>query len=234
MVAIFEEKYIIYSFDNSNSLAPQGINYYSLLDGFIYENFIFVFITSNGFYYHILNEPNSYPNKLFKASEGIIDNHMKITKKLKEKLTYYYKKPFPQKIVSIIKGNLITADAFNYITIYKLENILFKIIHHIIERKLEEVVNILPILDKKHIKSLLAILNHYYNGEEDIYRKIFSQDMVEHFELYKYLDFFLEDLVKIDKLKAERLLKQVLIKALQLKDDIKVKRLYEICSKFEL
>jgi hypothetical protein len=234
MIAIFEDKYIIYSFDSNMSLIPQGTNYYTLIDGVIYENFIFVFLTSNGFYYHILNEHNSYPNKLFRASEDIINNHMKITKKVKEKLTYYYKKPFPQKILNIVKNNLIVADGFNFVTIYKVENILFRIIHYIIERKIDEVINVLPVLDRKYTKSLLAIINHYYGDDKEAYRKIFSQDLVDHFELYAHVDFLLEDLIKNDKHKAEKYLKPVLIKALQNKDDSKVKKLYDLCSKYEM
>jgi hypothetical protein len=234
MIAIFHDKYIIYAFDDNMSLQPQGINYYTLIDGIIYENFVFVFLTANGFFYHILSELNSFPNKLFRASEDIINNHMKITKKTKEKLAYYYKKPFPQKILSVVRNNLIVSDGFNQVTIYKLENILFRIIHSIIERKVEEVINALPILDKKYIKSLLAILDHYYGNDEAAYRRIFSQDMIEHFELYKYLDFPLEDFIKFDKVKTEKYLKRILIKELQNKDEIKIKKLYEFCSKYEL
>jgi hypothetical protein len=235
MIAIFQDKYMVYSFDtNTNSLIPKGLTYYSIIDGIIYENFIFIFLTSNGYYYQILNEANSCPNKLFKASEDILNNHMRISKKIKEKLPFYSKKPFPQKIVSVIKNNLIVADGFNFVTVIKLEHILFKIIHLILERRLDELISTLPILDKKYLKSLLAILNNYYALEEETYRKIFTQELVEHFELYKYLDFFLDDLVKTDKHKAEVFLKQRLITALQNKDEAKIKKLYDISSKNEL
>jgi hypothetical protein len=55
---------------------------FDIIDGIIYENFIFIFLTTRGYYYHILNEENSYPCKLFKISDEIVNNHMKLSKKI--------------------------------------------------------------------------------------------------------------------------------------------------------
>ena len=233
MIIINYDKYVIYTI-SENKLIPSNIYSIEIVDGIIYENFIFVFLTPGGYYYHILNEENSYPCKLFKISDEIVYNHMKFSKKIKEKKLYYDKKIFPKKIIGIADNNLITSDGINEVSIREIDFILFKIIHLINQKRLDDIVELLPILEKKYIRSLLAILKYYFVNYEETIRKIFNEELVEHFNLYKYLDFFLFDLSKIDKNKSEIYFRKLLINNIITQNVKGISEIYEVCNKKEL
>jgi hypothetical protein len=229
MVIIYNDKYVIYTVEKGN-LVPSDIFYFSIIDGIIYENFIFVFLTANGFYYHFLNEEISYPCKMYRISEELVNNHIKISKKLKEKHIIYDKKLYPKAIIGIVNNSIITSDGWNEVSIREIDFILFKIIQLIIEKKISEISNLLPIMPKEYIKSLLSILKYYFKNDEAVYRKIFNQEMIEQFELFKYLDFFLFQ----ENEQSERYMKNFLIKNLISQDEKSISQIYNVCNKKEL
>jgi hypothetical protein len=229
MIIIYNDKYVIYSIENGG-LVPSDIFYFSIIDGIIYENFIFVFLTNNGFYYHILNEEYSYPCKLYRISEDLVNNHIKISKKLKEKNYIYDKKLYPKMIIGIVNNNIITSDGWNEVSIREIDYILFKIIQLIIDKKVSEIAQLLPIMPKEYIKSLIAILRYYFKKDEEVYRKIFNEEMIEHFELYKYLDLFLFN----NNEQNEKYMRQLLIKSLISQDDKSINQIYNVCNKKKL
>src|SRR5690606_2570277 len=137
-------------------------------------------------------------NKLLKHSDEMNLYHIKISKRFKEKNVIHNKKLLPIKILGVFDGNLVTSSCFNMIGFSKIDNILFKIVDLIVKRKFNEIPGVLSVLEKKYIKSVMAIFKYYFDNNEEILRKIFSGgslngDMVEHFGLYKYEEFFLND-----------------------------------------
>jgi hypothetical protein len=240
MVAIFINKYVVYKLDNesnSSCLIPENIYYYKIIDGIIYENFIFIFLTDKGFYYHILTEQDTYPNKFLKFSDLLNQYHIKISKKLKDKSNTYTKTLSPLKILGVFDNNLTYTNSFNEVYIKEIEHPLFTIIQMIKKKKLSAVSLLLNVLEKKYIKSFVAITKYYFDNNEDIMRKIFPNiDLILHFDLHEHLDFFLEDLLKCPATgeKADKILRKALVKALAEKYEEKIKKLYDFANQNKL
>jgi hypothetical protein len=173
-----------------------NINYYSVLDGIIYEDFIFVFLTMNGIYFHVLNDANAYPYKLFYLS----DNHLKMSKKLLNKSEYLSKKNFRQMILGIYNNQLFTANCFKEVLIQDIEHILFKLIATIKTNPSDykNINSLLSIIDKKYINDVLHILNFYYYNDERVYREIFTKEMLLNFKLYTKIKFFEKDFMRMN------------------------------------
>lgn len=257
MVVIFLDKYILYTVgmdakSKTYGLTPVNIFYYKLIDGMIYENFVFIFLTDKGIYFHLLNEDNAYPSKLLKASDEMNMFHLKISKKVKDKEVIYTKKLMPCKVLGIFNSDnlLVLSGSFNEIIFKQIDNILFKIIYLITNRRLEEIQPLLTILERKYIKSVLAIFKYYFNNNEEIIRKIFSLsgsgsvsnngvilDLIEHFQLYQYEDYFLPDFLNNpllsadDKNKVDKHMRSLLVRNLVNNNEKGIDSLYQFANK---
>ena len=234
MVICYEDKYITYRLNSeTNSLESMTINYHSIIDCFIYESFILVFLTNMGVYFQILNEENGYPIKLFKFSDEMNNYHLKISKKYKEKELLYNKKRFQQKLLGIYNNNLLTSNCFGEVSIRPIDHIIFKIITLIQQKDLEGITLALTTLEKKMIKLVLSIFKFYYNSEEDILKNIFTEEMIEHFQLYKYFDFYKDfacSAKDIDQQEIEKLLEQKTIKAIMNRNEKEINDVYQLSS----
>jgi hypothetical protein len=246
MIIIFQDKYILYTIcseDNSFSLKPMNVFYFKIVDAFIYENFILIFITDKGIYYQIINEENGYPMKLLKPSDEMNLLHFKISKKIKEKNIIYDKKLLPCKILGVYDNNLFLSCSFNQISFQPIDNILFKIVNLITKRRFEEIHYLLTILEKKYIKSVLGIFKYYFEGNDEMVRKIFGggqgqdlAEMTEHFTLYKYDGSFLGDylnnplMVLEDKSKVDKVLRTWLVKNINGNNVNGINSLYQFAS----
>lgn len=235
MVISFSEKYAIYKLNiETNAMEMFSMHWYQIIDCIIYENFILIYLTNNGLYFQILTEENGYPFKLLKFSNEMNHYHLKLSKKYKEKEMLYHKNHFQQKILGIFNNKLMTCNAFGDVTIRDIDHILFKITFLLQKNNLAECSLLLTMLEKKYIKSVLATFKYFFNNDEEVLRKIFTAEMVEHFQLYKYLKCFMKDLLKVPKSFAnkntEEILKEQLIKGIINKEEKKIQGLYHICS----
>lgn len=259
MIIVFQDKYIVYSINSEQnivsnnsvscgfSLKPLNIIHFKIVDAFIYENFILIFITDKGIYYQIINEDNgnTYPMKLLKPSDEMNLFHFKISKKIKEKnnLLLFDKKLLPCKILGIYDNTLFLSSSFNQISFQIIDNILFKIVNLILKRRFEEIHYLLTILEKKYIKSVLGIFKYYFEGNDEMIRKIFGggqahdlAEMTEHFMLYRYDGSFLGDyfnnpLMGIeDKNKFDKILRTWLVKNINGNNLNGINDLYQFAS----
>lgn len=234
MVICYEDKYITYRLNSeTNSLESMTINYHSIIDCFIYESFILVFLTNMGVYFHILNEENGYPIKLFRFSDEMNNYHLKISKKYKEKELLYNKKRFQKKLLGIYNNNLLTSNCFGEVSIRPIDHIIFKIISLIQQKDLEGITLTLTTLEKKMIKLVLSVFKFYYNCDEDILKNIFTEEMIEHFQLYKYFDFYKDfacSAKDCDKEEIEKLLEQKIIKAIMNRNEKEINDVYQLSS----
>ena len=89
-------------------------------------------------------------------------------------------------------------------------------------------------LDKKLIKYILLIFEHYFENDEKILRKIFNTEMIINFELYNYFEFFIKDIVEVSPNKLEGILEKNLIKAIINNDTKKINEIYKMAEKYEL
>ncbi|MCQ2816391.1 MAG: hypothetical protein MJ252_03905, partial [archaeon] len=238
-IITFSEKYAIYKLNSqTGSIDLQDILYYSVINGFIYENFVFVFLMNEGIYFQILSEKNGYPFKLFNFSNEMNDYHLRLSKELKEKESLYYKKQFQSKMIGIYNNYLVTSNVFGQLEIKECDHILLKIIYAVKNKNFNELHQLLLIVEKKFIKSILAIFDFYFENDEQILRKIFDQNLIEHFELYKYLKCFMRDLAASKNENSfneiERMMKHNLIVALRERNDISIRKIQKICENQKL
>lgn len=253
MVITFTNRYVVYRLtkdeNGKESLKQENMYYYSIIDGIIYEDFIFIFFTDKGFYFHILGsgfeEENNFiksiketllPVKLLKLSDQFNFYNLKIGKKLKDKsLTKSF---LPKKIIGIFNFNFISfCDSFNEISVKEIDHILFKIIANLKIKNLKALKELLEVLEQKYILSVLIIIEHYFGVNEEILRKVFdSEETVFKFELFKFYDFFLEDLVKYstNKGRADVILRKKLAEDIESKNTESIKKELSFASKNEL
>jgi hypothetical protein len=245
MLIFYLNKYVLYQVaftEERFSMTPVNIFYHQVVDAYIYENFVLVFLTDKGFYFQFLNEENSYPYKFFKLSDELNMYNLKVSKKFKEKINIFKKKPCPIKILGIFENNLIYSSAFNQISSKHIDDILFKVIYLITKRKYEEISSLLIDFDKKYIKSLFAIFQYYFDNNEEILKKIFESlgsEVTENFELFKFNKMFIENLFKsIGKSKEfneknVRFIKGFLVKYVMSRNDEEINNLYKMAIQNE-
>jgi len=242
MILIFEKKYDVLQLNiNTRSLEVKSTHYYSILDAYLYENFILFFLTNKGLFFHILNEENGSANKIRNASEENVNLHLKISKKLKEKLRIYNKKLFNQKILGVFKNVIALTDSFNSTNISKLDHPIFEIIDLIITRKFNLIPNKLELLEKKYASKVMAVFDFYFCLEnEEAIKDILGKniDVADSLQLYKYIDFFKKGLVNnpnpYSKSQLEKLIKSTLVKATANSNENKIAEIYEFCSENNL
>ena len=245
MLIFYLNKYILYQValtEEKFSMTPVNIFYHQVVDAYIYENFVLIFLTDKGFYFQFLNEDNSYPYKFFKLSDELNIYNLKVSKKFKERINIFKKKPCPIKILGVFENNLIYSSAFNQISSKSIDDILFKVILLITKRKYEEISSLLIDFDKKYIKSLFAIFQYYFDNNEEILRKLFDSlgsDVTENFELFKFNKMFVENLFKSNgkfkefNEKNDRFIKGLLVNYITDKNDDEINNLYKIAIKNE-
>lgn len=242
MVIIYEKKYDVLRLNiSSGTLELQSTHYYSILDAYLYENFIIFFLTDKGLFFHLLNEEGGSANKIRNASEENVNLHLKISKKIKEKQRVFNKKLFNQKILGVFKNVIAMTDSFNNTNITKLDHPIFEIIDLIITRKFSLIPNKLELLEKKHVSKIVAIFDYYFSLEnEEAIRGILvkNTDIVDSLQLFRHIDFLKKDLVSnpnpYSKSQLERLIKSTLVKATVNANENKIAEIYEFCSENNL
>ena len=160
--------------------------------------------------------------------------NLKISKKFKENKIFYNKKPKQVKILCINDNILFTTDFYGNIEVSELNHIIFKIISLIKKKNISGISTLLSFLDKKLIKYILLIFEHYFENDEKILRKIFNTEMIINFELYNYFEFFIKDIVEVSPNKLEGILEKNLIKAIINNDTKKINEIYQMAEKYEL
>ena len=97
---------------------------------------------------------------------------------------------------------------------------------------------LLTTLERKMIKSVLALFKFYYNDEEDIIRKIFTQEMIDHFQLYKYYDFYISEFASspkdCDREEIDKQMKKKMIRAIMTRNEKEIKNIYKLCDSQKL
>ena len=235
MIICFEDKYNIYQLnDLTGSLEKINTVYDKVINGIIYENILFVYLTEFGTYFQLLNKENCFPCKLFRQSDEVNVYNLKISKKFKENKEFYVKKPKQIKILCIDDNLMFTSDAYGNIEVSELNHILFKLIALIKKKNLAGISALLNFLDKKLIKYVLLIFEYYFENDEQILRKIFNNEMIQLFELYNYFEFFIKDLAEANPSKLESVLEKNLIKAIIANDANKINEIYEMAKKYDL
>jgi hypothetical protein len=235
MIVCFEDKFNIYHLnDLTGNLEKINTVYNKVISGLIYENIIFVYLTEFGTYFQLLNKENTFPCKLFRQSDEVNMYNLKISKKFKENKNYYSKKPKQIKILCINDNLIFTTDALGNIEVSELNHILFKLISLIKKKNLAGISALLTFLDKKLIKYVLLVFEYYFENDEQILRKIFTNEMIQTFELYNYFEFFIKDLAEANPSKLESVIEKYLIKAIISNDAKKINELYELAKKYDL
>ena len=235
MIICFKDKFNIYQLNElTGNLEKINTVYDRVINGFIYENIIFIYLTEFGTYFQILNKQCTFPCKLFWQSDEVNLYNLKISKKFKEKKIFYDKKPKQIKIICINDNLIFTTDPLGNIEISELNHILFKIISLIKKKNLLGISALLSFLDKKLIKYVLLIFEHYFENDEKILRKIFTTEMIQNFELNHYFEFFIKDLGELDPSKLEIILEKELINAIIKNDTKKINEIYKMAEKYEL
>ena len=235
MIVCFENKFNIYHLnDLTGNLEKINTVYNKVISGLIYENIIFVYLTEFGTYFQLLNKENTFPCKLFRQSDEVNMYNLKISKKFKENKNYYSKKPKQIKILCINDNLIFTTDALGNIEVSELNHILFKLISLIKKKNLAGISALLTFLDKKLIKYVLLVFEYYFENDEQILRKIFTNEMIQTFELYNYFEFFIKDLAEANPSKLESVIEKYLIKAIISNDAKKINELYELAKKYDL
>lgn len=235
MIICFEDKYNIYHLnDLTGNLEKINTIYDKVISGLIYENIIFVYLTEFGTYFQLLNKENCFPCKLFRQSDEVNMYNLKISKKFKENNSFYVKKPKQIKLLCINDNLMFTSDALGNIEVSELNHILFKLISLIRKKNLDGISALLTFLDKKLIKYVLLVFEYFFENDEAILRKIFSNEMIQIFELYNYFEFFIKDLAEANPSKLESVIEKNLIKAIIANDANKINELYELAKKYDL
>ncbi len=238
LIIIFKKKYDVLKLNiNTGSLDLKSTHYYSILDPYLYENFILFFLTDKGLFFHILNEENGSANKIRNASEENVNLHLRISKKLKEKICVFDKKLFSQKILGIFKNVIAMTDSFNNTNITKLDHPIFDLINLIVTRKFSQIPAKLDLLERKYASKIVAIFDYYFNLEnEESIRNILGKnfDVIDSLLLFRHIDFLKKDLIHnpnpYSKSQLEKLIKSILVKATAEGNDNKVAEIYEFCS----
>ena len=235
MIICFKDKYNVYKLNElTGSLEKINTVYDTVVNGYIYENIIFIYLTENGTYFLILNKESPFPCKLFRQSDSVNLYNLKISRKFKENKIIFDKKPKQVKILGINDILFFTTDNIGKIEVTELNHIIFKIISLIKKKNLPGISKLLSFLDKNLIKDVLLIFDYFFENDEKILRKIFTPEMIQNFELYNYFEFFIKDLKEKNPAKLEEVLEKELIKALIKNDTKKVKELYETAKSYEL
>ena len=235
MIICFKDKYNVYKLNElTGSLEKINTVYDTVVNGYIYENIIFIYLTENGTYFLILNKESPFPCKLFRQSDSVNLYNLKISRKFKENKIIFDKKPKQVKILGINDILFFTTDNIGKIEVTELNHIIFKIISLIKKKNLSGISKLLSFLDKNLIKDVLLIFDYFFENDEKILRKIFTPEMIQNFELYNYFEFFIKDLKEKNPAKLEEVLERELIKALIKNDTKKVKELYETAKSYEL
>jgi hypothetical protein len=91
-------------------------------------------------------------------------------------------------------------------------------------------------IDKKYLLNILSIFKYYFMEDEDIYRKIFTQEQIINLKLYVHLPFFKKDYIKIggNKEDIEKLLQKNLIKSLNSKNILEINEINSISNNIGL
>ena len=235
LIICFEDRYNIYQLnDLTGNLEKINTVYDKVVSGIIYENIVFVYLTEYGTYFQLLNKENCFPCKLFRQSDEVNIYNLKISKKFKENKAYYVKKPKQIKLLAINDNLMFTSDSYGNIEVSELNHILFKVISLIKKKNLAGISALLSFLDKKLIKYVLIIFDYYFENDEEILRKVFSNEMIHAFELYNYFEFFLKDLAESNPKKLGNILEKNLIKAIIDNDAKKINEIYEMAKKYDL
>ena len=235
MIICFKDKFNIYKLNElTGNLEKINTIYDRVTCGIIYENIIFIYLTEFGAYFQILNKECSFPFKLLRQSDEVNLYNLKISKKFKENKIFYNKKPKQVKILCINDNILFTTDFYGNIEVSELNHIIFKIISLIKKKNISGISTLLSFLDKKLIKYILLIFEHYFENDEKILRKIFNTEMIINFELYNYFEFFIKDIVEVSPNKLEGILEKNLIKAIINNDTKKINEIYKMAEKYEL
>ena len=273
LVFIFNKNYSIYKnklIDSNNKLCSSLVHICAinlrLIHYYLFDNFVLIFITDSGIYFHVLSENyNTYPIKLLKASKEYLNLNQKLLNCLKNnennnttsiinsnnnsldvKITNsinkvnnpdFKDKSLPCKILCLLGYKLILSYDNSAIKIIKIDNILIRAINYIKERNISALQkNTFSLLEKKYIKTFIAILNHYFSDSEEVYRRIFTSVYeIKHFELYRYIECFLNDFSLVDVFPYSNKISNILIKtqiieSLIKKDMDKLLRLYSVSS----
>lgn len=242
MIIVYEKKYQILQFNHrTGTLEHNSMHYYNILDSYLYENFILLFLTDKGLYFHILNEENGTPIKLRNSSEENTNLHMRISKRLKEKSRLYNKKLFNQKILGVFKNVIAMTDTFNNTNITRLEHPLFDILDLIISRKFNLIKNKLDNIERKYATKISAIFDYYFSlDNEEVIRELIgdNSDTIDLLQINKYIDFLKKDLVNNknpnSKHQLEKLIKNILVKSTAKEDVDKILEIYEFCAENNL
>ena len=217
LIICYNDRYVSYYLNDVNSQYEKIETYYDkVLDGIVYENFIFIYLTEYGFYFVLLNEKNGFPYKIFNLSEESNHYHIKIShfSKETENTIMEPKKHFQTKILGIFNNQIATSSNNGKIEIKEIKHIIFQIITLIKQSNIKCLSSTLEVFEKKMIKSVLAVFDYYFNNEEEILRKIFSIDSILNYELYKYLDYFASDIYKYQRPGIKNMLNDTLEKNL--------------------
>ena len=241
MIIVYEKNYVILKVNPITlNLEYRSTHYYSILDTYLYESFVFFFLTDKGLYFHIINEENGSPIKITNASEESSNLHLRISKKTREKTKLYKKKLFSQKILGVYKNVIAMTDSFNNTSIMKIEHPLIDIIDLILCRKFSLIPNVLEILEKKYAPKCVAIFDYYFSveNESSIRNLLGNNEVIESLQLYKHLDFLKKDLMNNlnpnIKPQIEKIIKSGLVKAVANKNEDKIAEIYEFCSENNL
>ena len=85
MIICFKDKYNVYKLNEyTGNLEKINTVYDTVVNGYIYENIIFIYLTEYGTYFLILNKESPFPCKLFRQSDSVNLYNLKIARKFKE------------------------------------------------------------------------------------------------------------------------------------------------------
>lgn len=254
MVTVFQTKYVCYklfskessgnsSLSDSSELKPLDVYHYDVLDGYLYENFVFVFMTDQGVYFQVLNNRfgATYPIKLLGPSHEFSYYNLKIYRRdLNTTHRVYSRKPYPQRIVGISSNKLILASFNSEIELRDLEHILLKLIYFLTKRRITDLTAHIDLLEKKYIKYLLNIIDYFFPAGEEVFRFFFkTREVLYSLDLFKYLEFFMFDFAMFSALPHEvnlcdKILRNNLVKSLIRGDAKGVQDIYTFANKNSL
>lgn len=237
MCVVYNEKYTLYTLDKIEmTLFPTNTFPYKICDAMIHENFCLVFLTDKGVYYHLLNEEGSYPMKLLRISDQMNNLHLKYSKRIREKSALFTRKLYPQKILGVFGTTIIFAGSFNEVMIMNVENVLFSLIEVVSQKRIDEMKLLMSNLEKKYIKSVIAIVKHYYQDDPEGMRRIFMEMdscAIEQFELFKYNDLFINDYLTSDSVE-DKTMRTILVRHLIANNQEGIANLYKVANRNEM